>query len=112
MKAKGIIERAGAVIMVGLPGLDLASFEEVMALSGKEREKVASWSSPPSWDSKCGEAAAPPWQGKFLIKVGGRPGIPTQVRLTHFEREVNDTNLRWHLWGATGMCSGLLQHSH
>ena len=96
MKAKGFIERAGAVIMGGLPGSDLASFEEVMSLSGKEREMVASWSSPPSWDSKRGEVAAPPGQGKFLIKVGGRPGIPTQVRLTHYEREVNDTNLRWH----------------
>jgi hypothetical protein len=33
--------------------------------------------------------------GRFLIKVGGRPGIPIRVVLTPSELEVNDTNKRW-----------------
>ena len=33
--------------------------------------------------------------GKFLLKVGGRPGIPIRVELTESERAVHDTNRRW-----------------
>ena len=30
-----------------------------------------------------------------VIKVGGRPGIPVQVSLTHHELSLNNTNQRW-----------------
>ena len=30
-----------------------------------------------------------------MIKVGGRPGISTAVRLTECEVSLNDTNKRW-----------------
>mgnify|MGYP001003880026 FL=1 len=42
-----------------------------------------------------GEEGDPPGLGKFLIKVGGRPGIPVKVTLTPSELDVNDTNKRW-----------------
>jgi hypothetical protein len=38
---------------------------------------------------------------KFLIKVGGRPGIPVQIGLTSIEASLNDTNKRWHAPAAT-----------
>ena len=40
------------------------------------------------------DATAPPGRGKFLIKVGGRPGIPVHVALTSVEDGLNDTNKR------------------
>jgi hypothetical protein len=36
-----------------------------------------------------------PGRGDFLIKVGGRPGIPVHVALTSTELALNDTNKRW-----------------
>ena len=30
-----------------------------------------------------------------MIKVGGRPGISTEVKLTQVEIELNNTNKRW-----------------
>ena len=42
-----------------------------------------------------GTEAEPPGRGRFLIKVGGRPGIPIRVELTTSELAVNDTNRRW-----------------
>ena len=40
----------------------------------------------------------PPGQGKFLIKVGSRAGIPVSVDLTPTERSsgVHDTERKWH----------------
>ncbi|CAM5662223.1 hypothetical protein STENM223S_03427 [Streptomyces tendae] len=37
----------------------------------------------------------PPGRGRFLIKVGGRPGIPIKVSITDTERALHDTNTRW-----------------
>ena len=51
---------------------------------------------PPAWDPHTGREAAPPGRGKFLVKVGGRPGIPVEVHLTEAERTINDTNKLWH----------------
>ena len=33
---------------------------------------------------------------EFLVKVGGRPGIPVNVQLTATELSINDTNKLWH----------------
>ena len=37
------------------------------------------WQDPPAWDPSDRQEAAPPGRGKFLVKVGGRPGIPVHV---------------------------------
>jgi hypothetical protein len=66
----------------------------VVGLSRREVDLVSSWSSPPGW-SHGGENEAPPGRGRFLIKVGGRPGIPIQVAITETERHLHDTNTRW-----------------
>lgn len=93
-KAQGFVERAGMVIMGGLPDRELAKLHDTIRLSGAERDLVSSWSSPAAWDAASGAHATPPGQGKFLVKVGGRPGIPLQVVLTKVETEENRYNLQ------------------
>ncbi|WP_158009681.1 ATP/GTP-binding protein [Carbonactinospora thermoautotrophica] len=94
-KAKGFAERAGMIVCGGLPEAEMASLTQVVRLSHKERRLIVDWSTPPSWDPMLNREAEPPGRGKFLIKVGSRPGIPVKVELTAAERDVNDTNKRW-----------------
>ncbi|HXN61736.1 MAG TPA: hypothetical protein VN886_14925, partial [Acidimicrobiales bacterium] len=95
MKAQGFAERAGFIATAGLAADQLPALERVVALSQPERDLITSWSSPPSWDVVAEQEAPPPGRGKFLIKVGGRPGIPVEVVLIEAERAVNDTNKQW-----------------
>lgn len=94
-KAVGFAERAGYMILGGLPKRELPMLTQIVQLSKSEANLLADWSAPASWDPVTGTEAEPPGRGKFLIKVGGRPGIPIQVELTRSEAAVNDTNLRW-----------------
>ncbi|WP_290512637.1 ATP/GTP-binding protein [Aeromicrobium sp.] len=96
MKARGFVERAGMVLCGGLPRAEMPRLNEAVMMSNAEEEMLVGWSAPPSWDSQAGQEAEPPGRGKFLVKVGGRPGIPFQVALTEVEMAVNDTNKRWH----------------
>ncbi|MBD3689770.1 ATP/GTP-binding protein [Nanchangia anserum] len=95
MKACGFVERSGMVISGGLPANEMPQLTSVVPMSGKEQATLASWTNPPSWNNDLGHDAPPPGRGKFLIKVGERPGIPFQVRLTQAELALNDTNKRW-----------------
>ena len=98
MKARGFVERSGMVICGGLPASEMAQLTEAIPLSRQEQQKLISWQDPPAWDSR-GTDVEPPGRGKFLIKVGGRPGIPVQVGLTSMETGadgVNDTETKWH----------------
>lgn len=94
-KARGFIERAGAVVCGGLPGTEMTALTKAVTLSRVEQDMLTGWQDPPTWDSTTGEEGDPPGLGKFLIKVGGRPGIPVKVTLTPSELDVNDTNKRW-----------------
>lgn len=94
-KARGFVERSGLVVLGGLTDAEMGSLDEVVALSRAERQRVRQWSDPPAWDSVAGAEAEPPGLGRFLLKVGGRPGIPLRVQLTAAEAAVNDTNRRW-----------------
>ncbi|GAA1750937.1 ATP/GTP-binding protein [Aeromicrobium alkaliterrae] len=93
MKARGFVERAGFVVCGGLPEGEMKDLTTAVGMSQAEQQLLMSWSSPATWDT--GGTSAPPARGKFLIKVGSRPGIPVQVQLTEAERAVNDTNKRW-----------------
>ncbi|MFF0728745.1 ATP/GTP-binding protein [Streptomyces sp. NPDC004134] len=94
VKARGFVERAGMVVCAGLPRQEMEELGHVVGLSRREIELVASWSSPPGWAAH-GAREEPPGRGRFLIKVGGRPGIPIQVAITDTERRLHDTNKRW-----------------
>jgi hypothetical protein len=77
------------VICAGLPASQMPLLTAAIPLSGEEQQNLISWQDPPDWDSRGG-------RGKFLIKVGGRPGIPVRIGLTSIEAKLNDTNKRWH----------------
>ncbi|MCF2526727.1 ATP/GTP-binding protein [Yinghuangia soli] len=95
MKAKGFVERAGMVITGGLPAAEMPQLTQVIGMTEAEQRMIVDWSSPPAWDGLAGTDAPPPGLGNFMVKVGGRPGIPVHVDLTNAEREVNNTNRRW-----------------
>jgi len=94
-KARGFAERAGMVACMGLPRAELGDLDKIVGLSRREIEMITSWSSPAGWASAGGGAEPPPGQGRCLIKVGGRPGIPVKIQITDTERELHDTNARW-----------------
>jgi len=96
MKARGFVERSGMVICGGLPAAEMPKLTQVVPFSQAEQEMLISWQDPPAWDPIAGQQTAPPGRGNFLIKVGGRPGIPVHVALTQTELALNDTNKRWH----------------
>jgi hypothetical protein len=102
MKARGFVERAGMVICGGLPGAEMPLLTAAVPMSDAEQAMLASWQDPPAWDPSTGHEAEPPGRGRFLIKVGGRPGIPIRVELTHAELAVNDTNKLWHATSRAG----------
>lgn len=93
-KARGFVERAGMVACAGLPRTEMEELGRVVGLSEREIDLVSSWSSPPGWGAG-GHDGEPPGRGRFLIKVGGRPGIPVRVAITATERKLHDTNTRW-----------------
>ncbi|WP_440915795.1 helicase HerA domain-containing protein [Crystallibacter degradans] len=95
MKARGFVERSGMVICAGLPASEMPLLTAAVPLSRQEQHKLISWQDPPAWDSR-GVQAEPPGRGRFLIKVGGRPGIPVHIGLTNVEAKLNDTNKLWH----------------
>jgi hypothetical protein len=95
MKAMGFVERSGMVICAGLPRSEMPMLTQAVALSDSEQQLLSSWQDPPPW-STTGQAGAPPGRGSFLLKVGGRPGVPFHVGLTPSERYFHDTNQRWH----------------
>jgi len=95
MKARGFVERAGMVVVGGLPAAEMPLLTAALPFSQAEQDLITGWSAPPSWDATTGRESDPPGRGKFLIKVGGRPGIPIQVKLTQTERSINDTNKLW-----------------
>lgn len=102
MKARGFVERAGMVVVGGLPHSEMPLLTTAVPFSLAEQSLLTGWSAPPSWDATTGKETEPPGRGKFLIKVGGRPGIPITVKLTETERSTNDTNKRWHAQSRVG----------
>lgn len=104
-KARGFINRAGMVIIGGLPLAELQGsdgkegLKKVVYLSQKEIDLVASWEDGGSLSGrrKTRRGDKPPGAGKFLIKVGNKPGLPVEVITTPAENDllIHDTNNRW-----------------
>ncbi|WP_205704752.1 hypothetical protein [Kineococcus indalonis] len=124
-KAVGFIERSSIVMCGGLPEAEMPKLTPIVPLSQAEQDLLVGWTDPPAWDAgeELDEAstakaamgigggtdggdelatADPPGMGKFLIKVGGRPGIPVEIALTSAEKAVNDTNSKWHVRSRIG----------
>lgn len=95
-KARGFVERSGMVVCAGLPERETAELTTIVGLSRAERDMLTGWVDPAAWDADLSADAEPPGLGNFLVKVGGRPGIPVHVELTAVEARMYDTNVRWH----------------
>lgn len=102
MKAKGFVERSGMVICGGLPSAEMPLLTSAVPLSNAEQNMLIGWQNPPAWDSVLSKEAEPPGRGKFLVKVGGRPGIPVNVQLTQVELQLHDTNRLWNQQSRVG----------
>jgi hypothetical protein len=94
-KAQGFAERMGYYAFAGVPSSEVPAIRGLVPLSESEASLITSWSTPETWNPTTGRREDPPGLGKVLLKVGGRPGIPVQLRLTSVEEAVNDTNQRW-----------------
>lgn len=94
-KAKGFVERAGALILGALPPSEMPLLREVVSISRREERDLTSWTSPAPVNPKTGERGPRPGRGKFLIKIGQTPATPVGLRLTPQELGVTDTNERF-----------------
>ena len=95
MKALGLIERSGMLICGALPPEEMPRLAQTKDFSIAEQRQLVSWQDPPAWSSAA-QNDAPPGRGNFMIKLGGRPGIPFRVTLTPTELHLHDTSKLWH----------------
>ncbi|MBV9444667.1 MAG: hypothetical protein JO345_02030 [Streptosporangiaceae bacterium] len=87
-KARGFIDRCAIKVLAGLPPRELARICEIAPMTGPEQRLVASWSAPETYQP----GARHPGRGRYLIKTGGRMGIPVEITLTPIEKELYDTD--------------------
>ena len=87
-KARGFIDRCAITILAGLPLRELDAVSRVVPLSGAEKQLVASWSSPETWQP----GARHPGRGKYLIKTGQRIGIPVELEYVADEARLYNTD--------------------
>uniref|UniRef100_UPI003F49325C hypothetical protein n=1 Tax=Amycolatopsis sp. CA-151526 TaxID=3239921 RepID=UPI003F49325C len=101
-KARGLAERCAVQVVGGLPQKEIEDLRGIISFSREEASHVTKWADPAPWDNLEGKKAKPPGRGKFLIKAGTKPGIPTEVILTPDELALNDTNRRWQMEAGGG----------
>jgi hypothetical protein len=87
-RARGFADRCAITVLAGLPPRELARVQQITPLTGPECELATSWSAPDSWQP----GARHPGRGKYLIKTGGRLGIPIELSLVGSEHQMYDTD--------------------
>jgi len=90
--ARGFLSRADMKLLGALQDEEIDAMAGLVTLSRAERDLLTSWSSPEDWG---GDGTEQPGLGKFLLKVGSRPGVPFRVRRTATEATWRDTSHRW-----------------
>lgn len=93
--AWGFVERSAMVFLGGLAEREMGNLEEVFMLSQDEKSMITDWSAEGGINPDTNRAASPPGLGKFILKIGKKPGIPFQSVMTSIEAQVNDTNQAW-----------------
>ncbi|PPF91325.1 hypothetical protein C5C03_00435 [Clavibacter michiganensis] len=93
--AWGFVERSAMTFLGGLAESEMGNLEKVFAMSDQEKSMITDWSAESVVNPDSSMAATPPGLGKFLLKIGKKPGVPFQSMLTDVERAVNDTNMAW-----------------
>lgn len=97
-QARGFVTRSAMTFLGGLAKGERGNLDDVFGMTDKEMSMITDWADETEVDPDTGKAAARPGQGKFLLKVGKKPGTPFRVDLTDIESEpggVNDTNRAW-----------------
>ncbi|MCK9931057.1 hypothetical protein MXD62_28600 [Frankia sp. Mgl5] len=87
-KARGFVDRAAITVLAGLPPRELGRVQEITPLTDAEWQMIASWSAPDSWQP----GGRHPGRGKYMIKTGGRLGIPVQMTLLPAEVALYDSD--------------------
>jgi hypothetical protein len=87
-KGRGMAERCAIKILAALPGRELDRVTGIVPLSGPERDLVASWAAPEAFLT----GGAHPGRGKYLVKTGGRAGLPVALHLVGDEIDLYDTD--------------------
>lgn len=93
--AWGFVERSAMTFLGGLAESEMGNLERVFAMSSEEKSMITDWSAESGVNPESSTAAAPPGLGKFLLKIGKKPGVPFQSTLTDIELAVNNTNQSW-----------------
>lgn len=95
-KARGFVERSKIKVLGALNRTEVQRYlrgESGLPISVREEDMLADWATPTDFST----GASYKGIGKFLIKLGGLPGIPVNVELCDLERSgFNDTNRQWH----------------
>lgn len=95
-KARGFVERSKIKMLGALSRAEVRRYlreESGLPLSAREEDLLDDWSTPTNFGAKASHKG----MGKFMIKLGGLPGIPFRLDLCEAERAgFNDTNTRWH----------------
>lgn len=95
-KARGFVERSKIKVLGALSRTEVSRFlrsESGLPVSAREEDLLDDWATPTNFRAH----AALKGMGKFLIKLGGLPGIPISLELCDLERGgFNDTNAKWH----------------
>lgn len=98
-EVEGIEERAGAIVIGGVPKKELTALDAVVTLTNAEQDAIREW-----WSTSVSALErneVPPGAGKFLIKASSEdPGIPVNVVLTTTEREWGGQNTN-KVWAGT-----------
>lgn len=87
-KARGLVSRAGLLVLGGLAARELDALRGIVPVSAAEAGLVASWAAPPTWTAR----AAHPGRGRYLLKSGERIGLPVGMTLTAGEAGLYDTD--------------------
>jgi hypothetical protein len=93
-QVEGIEDRAGAIIVGGVPRQEIKALGRVLELTETEATALISWGDAPELDPR----SRPPGSGKFLIKHSPtKAGIPVDVLLTPTELAWGgqNTNRAW-----------------
>ena len=94
-KARGFVERSKIKVLGALSRTEIQRYlrgESGLPISVREEDMLADWATPTNFDANASFKGV----GKFLIKLGGLPGIPVNVQMCDIERSgFNDTNAKW-----------------
>ena len=95
-KARGFVERSEIKVLGALGRIEVDRYlrgECGLPVSRREEDMLEDWATPVNFGSDASHKGL----GRFLIKLGGLPGIPINVEMCPLEKSgFNDTNLKWH----------------